>query len=56
MFEFYRKNTNALMELRGPIFEQKVVDLIVSKATVTDKSVSAEALKKLIEDEEDEAA
>ncbi len=56
VFEFYRKNTNALMELRGPIFEQKVVDLIVSKATVTDKSVSAEALKKLIEDEEDEAA
>ena len=56
VFDFYRKNTNALMELRGPIFEQKVVDLIVSKATVTDKSVSAEALKKLVEDEEEEAA
>ncbi|MEO9168413.1 MAG: trigger factor [Aestuariivirga sp.] len=56
VFDFYRKNTNALMELRGPIFEQKVVDLILSKATVTDKSVTAEALKKLVEDEEDEAA
>ena len=55
VFEFYRKNTNALMELRGPIFEQKVVDLIVSKAKVTDKSVSAEELKKLVEDEEEAA-
>ncbi len=55
VFDFYRKNTNALMELRGPIFEQKVVDLIVSKAKVTDKSVSAEELKKLVEDEEEAA-
>jgi trigger factor len=52
VFDYYRKNSNALMELRGPIFEQKVVDLIVGKSKVTDKSVSREELKALVEDEE----
>ena len=52
VFDFYRKNSNALLELRGPIFEQKVVDLIVGKAKVSDKSVSREELQKLVEDEE----
>ena len=55
VFDHYRKNSGALMELRGPIFEQKVVDLIISKAKVSDKLVSAEALRKLVEDEEEEA-
>ncbi len=52
VFDFYRKNQGALLELRGPIFEQKVVDVIVGKAKVTDKSVSRDELKKLVEDEE----
>jgi len=56
VFDFYRKNSNALLELRGPIFEQKVVDLIVSKAKITDKQVKAEELKKMVEDEEEAAA
>ena len=43
----------ALIELRGPIFEQKVVDLIVSRATVDEKKVSKEDLQKMIEDEQD---
>ena len=55
VFDFYRTNQNALLELRGPIFEQKVVDLIVGKAKVTDKAVSREDLRKLVEDEEDAA-
>ncbi len=55
VFDFYRKNSNALLELRGPIFEQKVVDLIVSKAKVSEKSVKAEDLKKMVEDEEEAA-
>ncbi len=52
VFDFYRTNQNALLELRGPIFEQKVVDLIVSKAKVSDKSVSREDLRKMVEDED----
>jgi len=52
VFDYYRKNSGALMELRGPLFEQKVVDVIVSKAKVSDKSVTREELKALVEDEE----
>jgi trigger factor len=53
VYDFYRKNPQALIELRGPIFEQKVVDHIVSKATVTDKSVSREDLQKMVEEDMD---
>ncbi len=53
VFDYYRKNANALLELRGPIFEQKVVDLIVSKATVSEKKVTREELQALVQDEED---
>jgi trigger factor len=55
VFDYYRKNGNALMELRGPLFEQKVVDVIVGKAKVSDKSVTREELKALVEDEEEGA-
>ena len=53
VFEFYRKNPSRLIELRGPIFEQKVVDLIVSRAKVDEKKVGKEDLQKMIEDEQD---
>jgi trigger factor len=49
--EFYRKNPGALSQLQAPIYEEKVVDYILSKATVTDKSVSREELMKEIGDE-----
>ncbi|MBM3520511.1 MAG: trigger factor, partial [Alphaproteobacteria bacterium] len=52
VYEHYRKNPQALIELRGPIFEQKVVDLIVGKAKVTDKNVSREDLAAMVQDEE----
>ena len=51
--DYYRKNPAALVELRGPIFEQKVVDLIVSRAKVDEKKVGKEDLQKMIEDEQD---
>ncbi len=53
VIDFYRKNPRALVELRGPIFEQKVVDFIVSKAKVEEKSVTREELQALIKDEEE---
>jgi trigger factor len=53
VYDFYRKNPQSLIELRGPIFEQKVVDHIVSKATVTDKTVSREDLQKMVEEDMD---
>jgi trigger factor len=44
VWEYYRKNPQALATLRAPIFEEKVVDFIVELAAVTDKSVSREEL------------
>ena len=54
VFDHYRKNPNALIELRGPVFEQKVVDFLVSKAKVTEKSVTREALQAMVQDEDEE--
>jgi trigger factor len=51
ILEFYRRRPEALVEIRGPIFEQKVVDHIVSKAKVTDKPVTRDELAALVEEE-----
>ena len=51
VYEFYRKNPGALVELRGPIFEQKVVDLIVAKASLSEKSVNRDELRKMVEED-----
>ena len=53
VWEFYRKNPNAVAALRAPIFEDKVVDYLVSISNVTEKTVSKEELLK--DDEEDAA-
>ena len=42
VWDFYRKNPQALAELRAPIFEEKVVDHILELAKVTEKTVSRE--------------
>ncbi len=49
VFEFYQRNPQALVEIRGPIFEQKVIDHIASLATVSERAVSREALQHLLE-------
>ncbi len=54
VFEFYKKTPEAMMELRGPIFEQKVVDHIVSKAKLPEKNVSRDEMMAILE-ESDEA-
>ncbi|CAA7620660.1 Trigger factor [Candidatus Terasakiella magnetica] len=45
VLQYYQKNQEALESLRAPIYEEKVVDFIVELAKVTDKEVSAEALR-----------
>ncbi|WP_454813716.1 trigger factor [Labrys neptuniae] len=52
IWEFYTKNPQAIAELRAPIFEDKVVDHILSLADVTEDKVSKEELFK----EDDEQA
>ncbi|MDO8410303.1 MAG: trigger factor [Phenylobacterium sp.] len=44
VFDMFRQNANAQAQLRAPIFEDKVVDLIVEKAKVEDKDVSKDEL------------
>lgn len=44
IMEFYQKNPRALDRLRGPIFEDKVVDYALELASVTDEEVTTEAL------------
>jgi trigger factor len=50
IWDYYRKNPQALAGVRAPIFEEKVVDFLLELAKVTDKSVTREELYK----EEDE--
>ena len=52
VYEFYKKNPNALVELRGPLFEQKVVDHISEKADLTEKPATREELMHLLEHED----
>ena len=44
VYDFYQQNPQAMLELRGPIFEQKVVDHIAGEATVTEAAVSKDEL------------
>ena len=46
VFDLFRQNPNAQAQLRAPIFEDKVVDLIVGKAKVKDTKVSKDDLMK----------
>ncbi len=52
VYEYYEKNPAALTELRGPIFEDKVVDYIVAQAQPAERKVSREELLKPIDGED----
>ncbi|MGO4386320.1 trigger factor [Microvirga sp. 2YAF29] len=53
VWEFYQKNPQALAEIRAPLFEEKVVDQILSQVKVNEETVSKEAL--FADDENEEA-
>ena len=44
IFEYYKKNRQALDALRAPLFEDKVIDFILELADVKEKTVSMEEL------------
>jgi len=54
VYDYYRKNPQALAALRAPVFENKVVDYIGEQAVQTDKPMSRAELSKIIASEEDE--
>ena len=51
VWDYYRKNPQAMAQLRAPLFEEKVVDFISELASVTEKKVSREDLFKQDEDQ-----
>ncbi|WP_196258416.1 trigger factor [Pelagibacterium limicola] len=53
VYEYYRKNPQALAALRAPIFENKVVDFVAELAKVTEKKVGRDELLKLVREGED---
>lgn len=48
-FEFIQQNAQMQQQLRAPIFEDKVVDHILSLAKVTEKEISKDELQKAVE-------
>lgn len=46
VLEFFRKNPQAAEHLRGPIFEDKVIDFLIGLAQVEDQQVSPEELSR----------
>jgi len=50
VFDYYRSNPMAMASLRAPIFEEKVVDLILAECKVTDKEVTPEELMAEVEE------
>ncbi len=51
VIEFYQKNAGALEQIRGEILEDKAVNFLLGKVSLTEKKVSRE---ELLKDEEDE--
>ncbi|MBR0555789.1 trigger factor [Ciceribacter sp. L1K23] len=54
ILDFFRNTPGAAASLRAPIFEEKVIDKLLTEVTVTDKTVSKDEL--LADDEGDDAA
>jgi len=50
VFKYYQENPEAMQQLSGPVFEDKVTDFIMELAKTTDKVVTVEEL--MAEDEE----
>ncbi|WP_296169800.1 trigger factor [uncultured Brevundimonas sp.] len=46
VLDFYRQNPNAAAQMRAPIYEEKVCDLIFDQAEVTDTPITKEELLK----------
>ena len=54
VYDYYRKNPQALAALRAPVFENKVVDYIAEQATQTEKPMTRAELAKVIASDDDE--
>jgi trigger factor len=48
VMEFYQKNPSALASLRGTVYEEKIIDLIKTKAKPNKKEISKEEAEKIL--------
>lgn len=54
VYDYYRKNPQALAGLRAPVFENKVVDFVADQGKIEEKKMTREELAKLIQADEDD--
>ena len=50
IFDYFKKNPSSVESIRGPIFEQKIVDHILSKVKLVDEKIDVKKFEKLQED------
>ena len=53
VMEFYQKNPSALASLRGNVYEEKIIDVIKSKAKPNKKEISKEEAEKILKNSHD---
>jgi trigger factor len=54
--KFFQENAMAAMQLRAPLYEDKVVDFLIGKAELTERSVTRAELEAAIESEDESPA
>ena len=50
VMDFYQKNPSALASLRGNVYEEKIINLIKSKAKPNKKEISKEQAEKILKE------
>ena len=50
IFDYFKKNPSSIESIRGPIFEQKIIDYILSKVKLKNETINVKKFKKLQED------
>jgi trigger factor len=48
--EFYQKNPSALASLRGNVYEEKIINLIKSKAKANKKDITKDEAEKILKE------
>ena len=50
VMEFYQKNPSALASLRGNVYEEKIINLIKTKAKVNKKDITKDEAEKILKE------
>ena len=50
IFDYFKNNPSSVESIRGPLFEQKIVDFILSKVKIKNKTITLKQFNKLQED------